>query len=89
MEDLMFGLVLSAELVVDIFFWLTAFLGSYFMLVKISESEDGSLGSWFKIYLHRLMRLLPAYAFTLFFFWKVMVLFGGEGPRFFMYLEST
>lgn len=35
------------------------------------------------------MRLLPAYAFTLLFFWKVMVLFGGEGPRFFMYLEST
>jgi peptidoglycan/LPS O-acetylase OafA/YrhL len=88
MGDILFSFVISAELVVDIFFWLTAFLGTYFMLIKI-QASDGVLGSPLKIYLYRIFRLLPTYAFTMFFFWKVMVLHGGEGPRFFMYNEST
>jgi len=88
MEGIFFGLVIQAELIVDIFFWLSAFLASYFMLVHI-HNNSGSLGSWPRIYIKRVVRILPAYAFTLFFFWKVLVLFGGDGPRFFMYEEST
>ena len=84
MGDFLFNLVLSAEHVVDIFFWLTAFLGSYFMLNKLKEN-NGSMGSWGLIYVNRLVRLLPLYLFSMFFFMKVLVLFGGDGPLFYMY----
>jgi hypothetical protein len=36
MGSFLFSFVLSAEHVVDIFFWLTAFLASYMLLVKMS-----------------------------------------------------
>jgi peptidoglycan/LPS O-acetylase OafA/YrhL len=84
MMNFFFSIILSAELVVDIFFWITAFLGSYYMLCKLKEN-DGILGSWPKIYLNRAVRLLPAYIFAIFFFWKFLVLFGGDGPMFYMY----
>jgi peptidoglycan/LPS O-acetylase OafA/YrhL len=88
MSDFLFSIVLSAEYVVDVFFWMTAFLGSYFMLTVMKEN-DGILGNWGKHYLHRLVRLLPTYLFTLFFFWKFLVLYGGEGPMFYMYTSTT
>jgi len=37
MGSFLFSFVLSAEHVVDIFFWLTAFLASYILLVKMSQ----------------------------------------------------
>lgn len=88
MGDFLFNLVLSAEHVVDIFFWLTAFLGSYFMLNKLKEN-NGSMGSWGLIYVNRIVRLLPLYMFSMFFFMKFLVLFGGDGPLFYMYQTTT
>jgi hypothetical protein len=38
-ESSLFGLVLSADLVVDVFFWLGAFLASYQMLMRMSINE--------------------------------------------------
>ena len=38
--------------------------------------------------LNRLVRLWPLYAFTLVFYWRFIVLFGGEGPLFFEYENS-
>jgi peptidoglycan/LPS O-acetylase OafA/YrhL len=88
MEDALFTVVISAELAVDIFFWLTAFLSCFFLLNRMNDN-DGNIGSVFKIYLNRFMRLFPLYAFTLFFFWKFLVLYGGDGPMFFMYDTTT
>ena len=84
MGDFLFSIVLTAEHTVDIFFWLTSFLGSYFLLVKIQDN-NGLLGSWLMIYLNRIVRLLPLYMFAMFFFWKFLILYGGDGPLFFMY----
>jgi len=84
MSDTLFTIVISAELAVDIFFWLTAFLASYFLLVKMDDN-CGNYGSIIKIYFNRFMRLFPLYLFTLLFFWKFIALYGGEGPMFFMY----
>lgn len=84
MESFTFSAVLSAEHVVDVFFWMTAFIGSYFMLSKMQKNE-GFLGSVAFIYINRVVRLLPLYVFAIFFFWKFLVLFGGDGPLFFMY----
>ena len=87
MSDFLFSFILSADLIVDIFFWMSAFLATYFLLVRLKEGL-GSYGGWknvLRIYLNRVMRLLPTYMFALFFFWKFLVLFGGEGPIFYMF----
>jgi hypothetical protein len=60
---------------------MTAFIGSYFMLAKM-QKQDGFLGSKLFIYVNRVVRLLPLYVYTIFFFWKFLVLFGGDGPLF-------
>lgn len=88
MESFIFSAVLSAEHVTDVFFWMTAFIGSYFMLAKM-QKQDGFLGSTFFIYVNRVVRLLPLYVFTIFFFWKFLVLFGGDGPLFHQYQSNT
>jgi peptidoglycan/LPS O-acetylase OafA/YrhL len=88
MESFTFSAVLSAEHVTDVFFWLTAFIGSYFMLAKMKK-QDGFLGSASMIYINRAVRLLPLYVFSIFFFWKFLVLFGGDGPLFHQYQTST
>lgn len=89
MDYFVFSVVLSAEHVVDIFFWLTAFLGSFFILSKMKESSNYKTISWFMIYVNRLVRLLPLYMFAMFFFWKFLVLYGGDGPLFYQYHTST
>mmetsp|Transcript_13805 Transcript_13805/g.9957 ORF Transcript_13805/g.9957 Transcript_13805/m.9957 type:complete len:138 (-) Transcript_13805:39-452(-) len=84
MGSLAFSLVLSGDLAVDIFFWLTAFLATYFLLNKMHDNA-GDYGSSFLFLFSRYMRLFPMYAFMLFFFWQFIVVFGGDGPMFFQY----
>ena len=88
MSHFFFSIVISAELVVDIFFWLTAFLSCYYLLNHMKMNE-GSMGNIFIFYANRIVRLLPTYMFVLFFFWKFLVLFGGDGPIFFQYITTT
>jgi len=87
MSDILFSIVLTAELAADIFFWLTGFLACYFLLVR-AKSNSGNVGPISKFYFKRLARLWPAYTFTLFFFWKVLLISGGEGPAYFSYEYS-
>jgi peptidoglycan/LPS O-acetylase OafA/YrhL len=84
MSDSLFTIVIAAELAVDIFFWLSSFLACYFLLMRMNDNE-GNLGSVMKIILNRVVRLLPLYIFALLFYWKLIVIYGGEGPMFFMY----
>lgn len=53
------------------------------------HEDDGEIGSISKIYLNRFLRLFPLYCFMLLFFWKFLVLFGGDGPLFFLYDDMT
>eukprot|EP00347_Sterkiella_histriomuscorum_P020301 403338330 len=91
LTEFLFSFVLAADFVVDIFFWMTAFIVSYFMLVRLRDNlgNFGGLLATLKLIIDRAMRLLPAYIFALFFFWKFLVLFGGDGPMFFMYQTMT
>lgn len=82
MLDPRFLFVLSADLFVDVFFWLSAFLSSYFLLKKMILN-DGNMGSYAGIVFDRYIRLIPLYGFTLLFFWRFMILMGGQGPLFF------
>jgi len=88
MSHFLFSVVLSAEHVVDCFFWMTGFLGIYFILKKM-QMQDGIMESTGFIYMHRIVRLLPLYFFAIMFFWKFLVLFGGDGPLFYMYQTTT
>lgn len=91
MSDFLFSIVLAADLIVDVFFWMTAFISSYFLLIQLHDNL-GSFGGWtsvVRLYLDRFMRLFPTYMFALFFYWKFLVMFGGEGPMFFMYQTMT
>lgn len=82
MSDFLFSIPLSAEHTVDIFFWLTAFFGSYFLLCKMRDNE-GLQGNPIMLVLNRVIRLLPTYMFVLMFFWKFLPQFGGAGPMFY------
>jgi peptidoglycan/LPS O-acetylase OafA/YrhL len=84
-ESSFFSLVLTADLVVDTFFWLSAFLASYQLLVSMKLNGGRLPQSKCMLVLTRAVRLLPLYAFTLLFYWRFIVLFGGEGPMFFQY----
>jgi peptidoglycan/LPS O-acetylase OafA/YrhL len=77
--------VLSADNGVDTFFWMTAFLASYKMLSSAHQNINEFPISKCRMILDRAVRLLPLYVFTLLFFWRIMVLFGGDGPLFFNY----
>ena len=85
LQSSFFGIVLSADLFADIFFWISAFLASYQLLVRM-RINDGKLPSnKFVLIFSRFIRLWPLYVFTLLFFWRFMPLFGGDGPLFFEY----
>jgi peptidoglycan/LPS O-acetylase OafA/YrhL len=80
-----FSTVLSADLTVDLFFWISAFLASYQLLVLLKVNGGSYPSSKKALVFSRFMRLAPLYYFTFFFMWKVMALWGGEGPLFFEY----
>lgn len=84
-----FSVIISADLFVDVFFWLGAFLASYQLLMRMSINEGRLPSNKCKLYLGRMARLWPLYIFTLVFFWRFVVLFGGEGPLFFQYDEHA
>ena len=64
-----FSIVLSADLTVDVFFWLSAFLGSYKLLMLMKKNDGNYPCSKRKLVLNRIVRLAPLYYATLFFFW--------------------
>ena len=84
MSSTLFTVVISADLQADIFFWMGAFLSSYYMLSTMQENE-GYIGRISIIYLNKYMKLVPLYMFVLFFYWCFLAIFGGDGPIFFMY----
>ena len=85
MQSNFFSVVLSTDLVADMFFWISGFLASYQLLVRMRLNDGNLPHNKCVIIFSRFIRLWPLYAFTLLFFWRIMPLFGGEGPLFFEY----
>jgi len=62
---------------VETFFFISSFLATYLLLFKLDKEskknvESKSLMSWMpSMFIHRVLRVLPSYAFTLFVHWKV------------------
>lgn len=79
--------VVSAYLAVDTFFFLSAFLAVRGLLLRHANGGGSSTrtlpnvaGTCIKMYLLRWMRLTPAYALVLFFYWRFLGAVGGKGP---------
>ena len=85
-QSFSFNLVSSAPYAVDIFFWLSGFLGVYIMLAAMKKKR-GRMQPFYMIYLHRYLRIVPLYAVTMLFFWYLMSSVG-SGPIFFLYYKE-
>ena len=81
-----FNLVTSGPYAVDIFFWLSGFLGVY-LLLSTMKKKRGKMQPFYLIYLHRFLRLMPMYIATMLFYWYLMSAVG-NGPIFFFYHQN-
>ena len=78
-----FNLVFAANFAVDIFFWMSGFLGAYLLMCTIKK-KDGEMPNPLLILIHRILRITPLYALVLLFHWTLMASVG-NGPIFFLY----
>lgn len=81
-----FYILMAAPYSVDIFFWLSGFLGSYLML-ELLKKRNGRNQPYWMIMLHRFLRIAPLYFATILFFWFIMAM-AGTGPIFYMYKDD-
>jgi len=79
-------IVMAAPYSVDIFFWLSGFLGAYLLLTGMKKKK-GRIEPYYGIVLHRVLRLWPMYAATLLLFWGV-VKHLGDGPIFWSFVDK-
>ena len=75
--------MIQADLLVDVFFWISGFTISYGLLKKMKLNEGVFPKHPARIFLERYLRILPLYFFMIFFLWKFISLLGGDGPRFY------
>lgn len=85
-DDIWFTIMLAAPYVVDIFFWITGFLGCYLML-ELMKKRRGKNQPYYFIMLHRFLRIVPLYLATILFFWFIMAM-AGNGPIFYRYKDD-
>jgi len=88
MKRFSFNFVTSGPYAVDIFFWMAGFLGVYLSLGK-TKKRNGKVEFFLLSYLHRYLRIVPMFLFTMLFFWFIMTAVG-SGPIFFqMYQQKA
>eukprot|EP01102_Stenamoeba_stenopodia_P013201 TRINITY_DN4252_c0_g1_i1.p1 TRINITY_DN4252_c0_g1~~TRINITY_DN4252_c0_g1_i1.p1 ORF type:complete len:656 (-),score=116.58 TRINITY_DN4252_c0_g1_i1:75-2042(-) len=76
-----FQFIPAGEFAVDSFFYLSAFLTTYFTLQTLL---DKGRMSWAMYYFHRVWRLTPVYMFVLFLWWQLSPYFV-KGPLWFLH----
>lgn len=74
---------MSGIFAVDSFFFLSGFLGSYFLYERLL---DGKRMEWALIYFHRIWRILPVYTFIMLIY-VTMIQVLGDGPFWFKLYE--
>ena len=80
--------VLEADLISDIFFWMSGFLLSYYILLKMHKNGGNLWASTLRLAFERYLRIAPLYFFMIFFLWRFIGLLGGAGPRFYEFESS-
>lgn len=84
----LFIFVFQADLQNDIFFWITGFTMSYFLLKRLHEDKGFWTTHPARVFFERYLRIVPLYLFMIFFMWKFVNTLGGNGPRFYQFEES-
>lgn len=79
--------IYGAFYAVDIFFFLSGFLAAYLLIGKVKKMRFSVL-NFFKIFIHRFIRIWPAYVFCILIFWRIAPLIG-NGPIWFMYVNQA
>lgn len=79
----MFMFVFQADLQNDVFFWITGFTMSYFLLKKLHDNKGFWWAHPIRVFFERYFRLAPLYMFMIFFLWQFVNTLGGDGPRFY------
>lgn len=77
--------IFAADYMCDIFYWITGFVMSFNLLKKHHQNGENWWTNPVRIWFERYLRLLPMYMFMMLFLWKFIGLFGGMGPRFYLY----
>eukprot|EP00831_Metopus_contortus_P064511 TRINITY_DN57735_c0_g1_i2.p1 TRINITY_DN57735_c0_g1~~TRINITY_DN57735_c0_g1_i2.p1 ORF type:complete len:406 (-),score=21.86 TRINITY_DN57735_c0_g1_i2:26-1243(-) len=72
------AIFLSATLAVDVFFFLTGFLGVLACQHQLKTSPKGKGITVFMMYLHRILRIWPLYAITIFFTFTIFPKLGNS-----------
>lgn len=70
---------MSGIFAVDSFFFLSGFLGAYFLYERLLEGKGMD---WFLIYFHRIWRILPVYTFIMLIYVTIIPVLG-DGPFWF------
>ena len=73
------ALVYGGFYAVDTFFWISGLLMAYFFVELLARKDGLKVQEFAMTYLHRFIRLLPTYAFCLFFIWA-FTKYMGYGP---------
>ena len=76
--DKFMNVVGSGVFAVDTFFFLSGFFAAFVLYSKLKAMKVG-VATYGSVLLHRIIRILPVYAFVIMFYWKVSVYFG-NGP---------
>jgi len=69
--------LIGALYAVDVFFYLSGFFTGFILIGKLQKSGL-TVPTYLKIFLHRWIRLWPAYALAIFFYWKISVYLGDD-----------
>ena len=83
-----FGIVLQADFMSDIFYWITAFTWTFMLLTSLRQNQGQLQTPKWKLIVGRIFRLAPLYYFMILFLWKFIGIFGGKGPRFYQFEEN-
>ena len=75
-QPMWMALLFSGVFAVDVFFYLSGFLGAYLLIAK---PFDKSIKNFIIVYFHRLFRLLPGYILLLAWFIGIFI-YLGDGP---------
>jgi peptidoglycan/LPS O-acetylase OafA/YrhL len=73
---------------IDCFFFIAGFLIAYLFSIKLERKGTMEVGVYLEMVINRYLRIVPAYAFVLLLYWRI-VQFIGNGPVWYKYVHHT
>lgn len=87
-ESFFFSFILQADLQSDIFYFITAFTWSFQMSKTLQLCGGKFHQPVWRIVLGRMVRFLPLYFLMIVFMWRIIPIYGGDGPLFYQFEDN-